>query len=124
MRNGCCKVRKRKRMKKMAPRLKFEVWLGMIHHTSESAVGIYEDILSSRAVRRLDAARKWDAEMVTGIKGTPWDPTATNMSLVRVESHPSARIDKTMYQSAPNESSRRGPSSNMDTRQDALAAKP
>ena len=77
-----------KRMNKLAPKFKYGIWLGISNMTSESIVGTSGGIFTARAVWRLEASRRWDAEMIKSTVGTPWDPMSSEKLSVHIDDNP------------------------------------
>ena len=49
------------------------IWLGVNERTEENLIGTEKGVLKCRTVSRLTSDRAWDKEMVTQMKGVPWN---------------------------------------------------
>lgn len=56
-------------------RWKYGIWLGTVEHTGEHIIGTKEGTIKCRAIAQLTPDRKYDAEFLDKIRGTPWKPS-------------------------------------------------
>ena len=76
------------RLNKLVPRFKYGVWLGISPRTSESLAGTPDGAFRTRVVRRLEESKRWDAEAIENIKGTPWDPCSQEEAQTFIDENP------------------------------------
>ena len=50
------------------------IWLGQARASNESLVGTRKGVVRAFAIKRSDEAKRWDAEMIKELKGTPQRP--------------------------------------------------
>ena len=76
------------RLNKLEPKFKYGIWLGVSGRTSESLIGASDGVFKARVVRRLEESKRWSAEYIRAIKGTPWDPAKGENVEVNLEENP------------------------------------
>ena len=65
-------------------------WLGVIERIEEIIIGTMNGVVKCRIVTRLFESQRWDADIVTKMKGVPWEPVAGRICLqipMDVEDH-------------------------------------
>ena len=61
------------RRNKLEPMQHFGVFIGIVPRTGEFVVLTPEGAVLVRTVHRLSEDRRWDAEFISKMRGTPWD---------------------------------------------------
>lgn len=64
-----------KQRPKLEPRFFRGTWLGKCTSTGESFIGVAGRVVRARTVRRLAGEARYDKELLSTVKGTPWNPT-------------------------------------------------
>ena len=59
-------------LKRMNPRYKFGVWLGVRNNSAECFVETAEGVFRAREVRRVEHQNRWDKEAINSVIGVPW----------------------------------------------------
>lgn len=62
-----------KKAQKADVRFEFGIWLGKTFDSDEHLIGTKDGVFSARTVRRLEASRRADRELLTAMKGLPWN---------------------------------------------------
>ena len=60
---------------KLDSRWETGVWMGVKDNTNECIIGTSEGTVKARDFKRIaDREKRWDAELIKSLKGTPWQP--------------------------------------------------